>query len=381
MTPVPGRSQVPPQVGNAPVTDVSWRAFRVPTDQPEADGTLAWAATTVVVVEVEAGGVRGTGWTYGSAGCGPVVQDEIRASVVGTDAFDVPRAHESMVRACRNLGRPGVAASAISAADIALWDLKARLLGISLSDLFGRCREAVPVYGSGGFTTYDTPTLAAQLEDWVGRLAIPRVKIKIAESWGTEVGRDLARVATTRRIIGDDVELYVDANGGYDVKQAVRIGHRLVHDSGVVWFEEPVSSDHLAGLRLVRTMLELDVAAGEYGYDEPYFDRMIRSEAVDCVQADVTRCGGYTSWLRIAALAAAHGLEISAHCAPNLHLPVAAAVPNLRHVEYFHDHSRLDPILFDGVTGPHDGALHPVGDFAGHGMRLRTKNIAELEVR
>ena len=127
-----------------------------------------------------------------------------------------------------------------------------------------------------------------------------------------------------RRVVGDGVEVYVDANGGYTAKQAVRVGRRLEDDSGVIWFEEPVSSDDLAGLRHVREQVGLDVAAGEYGYDETYFDRMVGAEAVDCVQADVTRCGGYTSWLRIAAIAAAHGLQISGHCAPQLHSHVAA---------------------------------------------------------
>jgi L-alanine-DL-glutamate epimerase-like enolase superfamily enzyme len=352
------------------ISSVHGRAYRVPTDQPEADGTLEWSATTVVAVLVAAGDSQGLGWTYASDACQSVIEAQLREAILGEDAFDVPAAHEAMVRACRNLGRPGVVASAISAADIALWDLKARLLGVSLSRLFGRCRDDVPLYGSGGFTTYDERTTAAQLEGWVGDSGIPRVKIKIGESWGTRVERDLARVALSRGVIGDGVELYTDANGAYTVKQAVRVGRHLEEDHGVTWFEEPVSSDNLTGLRQVRGRLDLDVAAGEYGYDETYFARMIGAEAVDCLQADVTRCGGYTSWLRVAAIAAAAGMELSGHCAPNLHAPVAAAIPNLRHVEYFHDHSRLDPLLFDGVLVPRAGALWPDLGRPGHGMEL-----------
>jgi L-alanine-DL-glutamate epimerase-like enolase superfamily enzyme len=360
----------PPQVSS-----VRCQVFVVPTDQPEADGTLAWSSTTVVVVEVIADDVVGLGWTYASSACRSVVDEQLSAAVIGTSAFDIPGAHEAMLRACRNLGRPGVVASAISAVDIALWDLKARLLGVALSDLFGRCRSDVPVYGSGGFTTYDDETLAAQLRHWVEDLDIGRVKIKIGESWGSDEARDRARTSETRRVVGGDVEIYVDANGAYNAKQAVRMGHFL-EDEGVVWFEEPVSSDDLAGLRHVRQHLGLDVAAGEYGYDETYFDHMVRAEAVDCVQADVTRCGGYTSWLRIAALAGAHGLEISGHCAPNLHAPVAVSVPNLRHVEYFHDHSRLDSLLFAGTVMPTGGALQPDANAVGHGMALRTADAA-----
>ncbi|MGH8995798.1 MAG: enolase C-terminal domain-like protein [Acidimicrobiales bacterium] len=348
---------------------VEARVYEVATDQPEADGTLQWSKTIVVAVLARAGAAVGTGWTYASGAAKTVIDDQLADAVVGRSAFDVPRVHEQMVRACRNLGRPGVVSSAISAVDTALWDLKARVLGIPLVDLFGRCRDDVPVYGSGGFTTYDDDDAVAQLSHWVSELGIPRVKIKIGESWGSRADRDLHRVELARQVVGAGTELYVDANGGYTAKQAVRLGRRF-QDFGVSWFEEPVSSDDLAGLRLVREALDLDVAAGEYGYDEPYFDKMVRAEAVDCVQVDVTRCGGFTAWLRVAALAGAHGLEVSAHCAPNLHVPVAASVPNLRHVEYFHDHSRLDPMLFEGIGQPKHGALVP-GDAPGHGMTLR----------
>ena len=178
-----------------------------------------------------------------------------------------------MHRSVRNLGRPGVAATAISAVDIALWDLKARLLGVRLARLLGAVHETVPVYGSGGFTSYAERHLASQLGGWVDGQGIPRVKIKIGESWGHEVGRDLSRIAQAREVIGDDAELYVDANGGYTRKQAIRVAHRMA-PYDVAWFEEPVSSDDLAGLREVRDAVEPDVTAGEYGWDLPYFQRM-----------------------------------------------------------------------------------------------------------
>ncbi|HEV8064852.1 MAG TPA: enolase C-terminal domain-like protein, partial [Acidimicrobiales bacterium] len=277
---------------------VSCEAFRVPTDGPEADGTVTWDATTLVVVRAAAGDVTGLGWTYSSEASAVVVRRELAGVVEGGDVFDVPRHHEAMVRHCRNFGQPGVVASAISALDIALWDLKARLLGLPLSELFGRCRDEVPIYGSGGFTTYDDPTTAAQMAAWVHSIGISMVKMKIGESWGENIGRDLERVALARRVVGDDVELMADANGAYSRKQAVRVGRQLADEYGVTWLEEPVSSDDLGGLHMVRDALACDVAAGEYGYDEKYFARMAAADAVDCLQADVTRCGGYTSWLR-----------------------------------------------------------------------------------
>jgi L-alanine-DL-glutamate epimerase-like enolase superfamily enzyme len=244
-------------------------------------------------------------------------------------------------------------------------------LGLPLTALFGRCRSEIPIYGSGGFTTYSDSTTRTQLEHWVNDLGIGAVKIKIGQSWGQQIERDLERVALTRQFVGDGVEIFVDANGAYSVKQAIRVGHRAESLHGITWFEEPVSSDNLAGLHEVRDQVSADVAAGEYGYDEPYFARMIAAEAVDCLQVDVTRCGGFTCWLRVAAIAAANGLQVSAHCAPALHAQVAGTVPNLRHVEYFHDHSRIEGMLFDGVPLPVGGVLTPDPSAPGHGYCLK----------
>jgi len=364
----------------AAITAISCRSYRIPTDGPEGDGTLAWQSTTVVVVQVYCEHHFGTGWTYSSDACQAIVNSELADALVGHDALDIAGLHEAMVRSCRNLGRPGVVAAAISAVDIALWDLKAKYLGLSLLKLFGSCRVDVPVYGSGGFTTYDELTTASQLASWVGEFGIPRVKIKIAESWGREVDRDLKRVALARKTIGPTVELFVDANGGYSRKQAARIGQRLYEEHGVTWFEEPVSSDDLEGLRLLRDYLPVDVAAGEYGYDETYFARMVAAESVDCLQIDVTRCGGFTSFMRASAIAAAHCLEVSCHCAPSLHASVAASTVNLRHVEYFHDHARIDSLLFDGVPVPKNGVLTLDPSLTGHGMTLMEADAAVFQI-
>lgn len=353
------------------VSVLACRVYEVPTEQPEADGTLAWSATTVVTVELCSAEHRGLGWTYASSACKNIVEEQLRPVVLGRDCLDTAGLHEEMVRRCRNLGRPGIVASAISAVDIALWDLKARLLELPLCQLFGRCRSSVPLYGSGGFTTYDEETAKRQLVHWTDDLGMTRVKIKIGESWGENEPRDLTRVAQARGLIGDHADLYVDANGGYTRKQAVRMGLRICADYGVSWFEEPVSSDDLAGLREVRDQLPCDVAAGEYGYDESYFARMVAAGAVDCLQIDVTRCGGYTTFLRAAAIAGANGLQVSAHCAPNLHSPVAAAIPNLRHVEYFRDHERADAMLFEGLVEPVGGEMKVVPERHGHGMALK----------
>jgi L-alanine-DL-glutamate epimerase-like enolase superfamily enzyme len=350
----------------APITAVRTASYRFPTPTPEADGTLTWDGTTAVTVQIDAGGRTGLGWTYSSPAAGMLIGGELAGVVRGRDALDVPGAWAAMQRAGRNLGTRGLYAQALSAVDIALWDLKARLLDRPLADLFGRLRDRVPVYGSGGFPTFDDAQLAEQVAGWQAA-GCTAMKIKIGESWGGDVARDLERVGRLRDLAGDATELMVDANGGYTPGQARRVG-RVLDELGVTWFEEPVSSDDTATLGLLRGVLDCDVAAGEYVSDARDAERL--TPVVDCLQLDVTRCGGYSGWLRCAALAGAAGLQVSGHCAPSLHAPVAAAVGELRHVEWFADHARLEPLLVDGAPAVRGGALEVPGG-PGHAMTLR----------
>ncbi len=353
--------------------------YRVPTDAPEADGTLHWDATTMVTVQVFAGDAMGLGWTFAPRAAATVIDDTLAPVVTGRDVHSISCLYEDMSRAVRNQGRTGIAACAISAVDVALWDLAARLHGEPLSGLLGRCHDAAPIYGSGGFTSYDADQLDAQLVHWVDDLSIPRVKIKIGEAWGTREERDLERIRQARARIGETPELYVDANGAYGVAQAIRVLHRA-RDARITWYEEPVSSDDLEGLAAVRAGVDADVAAGEYGWDIWTLRRLCSSGAVDCLQVDATRCGGVTGWLRAATVAAAHGLEVSAHCAPQLHAHLAVATTNLRHVEYFHDHVRIVGLCFDGALDPAGGTLWPHPDTPGHGMSLRRDDADAFRV-
>lgn len=346
-------------------------AYTIPTDAPEADGTAAWDATTMVVATARSSGVEGIGWTYAPRAAADVIVQMLRPVVVGKDPMAIPHLWVTMVRSVRNATRAGIAGYAISAVDVACWDLKARLLGISLVDLFGAVHTEVPVYGSGGFTSYPDDRMDEQLTSWTKRQRIPRAKIKIGQDRGSDVERDLERTHRARSAVGQDTELFVDANGAYSAKQAIRV-LRASSDADVTWFEEPVSSDDLSGLRLVRENVDADVTAGEYGSDIDYFQRMCTAGAVDCLQIDATRCGGYTEWLRAAAVAESHELTVSAHCAPHLHAPVAAATPNLRHMEWFHDHVRIEDMALTGTLDPAGGTVTPDRQAPGHGLSRRT---------
>lgn len=346
-------------------------AYTIPTDQPEADGTLAWDSTTIVVAHAHGGGESGLGYTYADVATAKLIESKLAGIVTGCDAMAPQAAWEAMVEQTRNLGRPGITSMAIAAVDVALWDLKARALGLPLSKLLGMAHERVAVYGSGGFTTYSAQRLAEQLAGWVEQ-GIPRVKMKV----GSAPGEDPERVKLARGVIGEGAELFVDANGAYSRKQALELAERFRGDARVSWFEEPVSSEDLEGLRLLRDRAPagMAIAAGEYGDDAPYFRRMIEAGAVDVLQADVTRCGGITELLRVGALCRAYNLPLSLHCGPAVHLHPASALEQFVHLEYFHDHVRIEHMLFDGVVEPVDGELTPDPDRPGMGLELKRQD-------
>ncbi len=362
------------------VQSVDVHVYTVPTEAPEADGTLQWDRTSLVVVQpLLFNGVRGLGYAVGDAATGLLARDTLADVVTGMDVRDTTACWEAMVRRIRNLGRPGVSSMAIAAVDIALWDTKARAFDLPLHRLLGPVRHTVPVYGSGGFTSYSERDLCAQLAGWVGG-GIPRVKMKIGKDRGTSWQEDIARVRAARSAIGEDAELFVDANGAYDRKQARRLGHLYAEEYGVTWFEEPVTSDDRQGLASLRRDLPLEVSAGEYGYDLEYFHTMLAAQSVDVLQADAGRCAGITEWLRVAAASASWKTPFSAHCGPSIHAHAATVAPNLRHIEYFHDHVRVDHMLFDGVLEPRDGQLRPAEDRPGLGLMLKEQDAERFRV-
>jgi L-alanine-DL-glutamate epimerase-like enolase superfamily enzyme len=352
------------------IEQVAVSTYTIPTDAPEADGTLSWDATTIVVAELRSSGVNSLGYTYGSAATARLARHLGEKCLMRGSAFEIPALHRAMLTEARNDGCGGIGAMAIAALDIALWDLKARLLECSLVDLLGRSQSSVPVYGSGGFTTYSDARLTEQFSSWVDS-GIKMVKMKV----GTDFSDDPRRVRVARNAIGIKADLFVDANGAYAAKEAIAQADRFA-ECGVTWFEEPVSSDHVADLRRVRDSVPppMEVAAGEYGYDTWYFRRMLEEEAVDVLQLDATRCRGITGFLEGAAIARSFGCSLSAHCAPTLHMHVGCALPNFRHVEYFYDHIRIERMLFDGFIAAENGRLKPDPSAPGLGVALKRKD-------
>jgi L-alanine-DL-glutamate epimerase-like enolase superfamily enzyme len=356
---------VPPRI---PIDRIDVRVCRLATEGGRhSDGTAEWDATTMVIVEPRAAGVAGLGYSYVDPAAAGVVKSLLAPAVVGCDALALPAAMAAMLRAVRNHGRPGLVACAISAVDIALWDLKAKLLDVSLASLLGPARAAVPVYASGGFTSSNLDQLAAELAGYIAA-GHRRVKIKV----GREPASDDDRVRVARETVGPGIELMVDANGAYTRKQALAMAERFAA-RGAIYFEEPVSSDDLEGLRLVRDRAPagLAIAAGEYGYDGWYFRRMLEAGAVDILQADATRALGITGFLQANALCAARSLPLSAHCAPSIHVHAGAAASQLVHVEQFRDHVRMEAMLFEGTLPVVGGAVTFDAARPGLGLVLR----------
>ena len=197
---------------------------------------------------------------------------------------------------------------------------------------------------------------------------------------GREPERDGDRLRTVREVIGPDVRLMVDANGAFTPQRALAAAHGTYAEHGVTWLEEPVSSDDHRGLAHVRDHAPpgMEIAAGEYGTDVFDFERLLG--AVDVLQADVSRCGGVTGVQRADALAKARCLPLSAHCAPAISAHVFAACETTVHLEYFHDHVRVESLLFDGTLSPAGGALVPDPDRPGLGIELKRADAERYRI-
>jgi L-alanine-DL-glutamate epimerase-like enolase superfamily enzyme len=352
-------------------------AFKVPTDFPESDGTAEWDSTTLVLVRLSAGKARGLGYTYAHECCVPLIREKFFPLIRGKNAMDHRSFWQQMNATVRNFGKRGIASCAIAAVDVALWDLKARLLGAPLAQLLGAVREKIPVYGSGGFTSYGDKQLRAQLEGWVAE-GISMVKMKV----GRNPGDDERRVRVARKAVGSGPALFVDANGACTQPQARALAAEF-SEQNVTWFEEPVTSDNLEGLHGLRERVPagMDIAAGEYNYDGIQARRMLEARAVDVLQMDATRCG-ITGFLQMAELADSFETPLSAHTAPAVHAHVCCAAPRARHVEYFHDHVRIEQMFFRGATTTHKkGYLQPDLSQPGLGLEFKERDAAKFQIK
>lgn len=361
---------------NPQIEKIQVSVYTVPTETPESDGTFQWDKTSLVLVEVLAGGKTGLGYSYADISTAKLIDQSLAGPLIGHDALAIGGAWRKMVDQIRNLGRPGIASMAIAAVDNALWDLKGKLLTVSVAALLGMVRPGIMAYGSGGFTSYSDAQLREQLGGWA-EAGFFAVKMKI----GRDAVADIDRVRVAREAIGAKVKLFVDANGAYTRKQALHQAYRFKeHD--VTWFEEPVSSNDLEGLRLIRDAGPpgMDIAAGEYGYDSWYFRQMLNAGAVDVLQADATRCAGITGFLLADALCESHSMPLSAHTSPSIHAHACCGAQRAINVEYFFDHARIEKMAFDGALEVTNGLLTPDLSRPGFGVTLKEAEMRQYKV-
>lgn len=358
------------------IKSVKVSAYIIPTETPESDGTIEWNSTTLILVEIAAGNTTGIGYTYSNVAVAAVINSSLKKVIENQNCLDIPWLSKKLIEAVRNDGQCGIAMMAVSAVDNALWDLKTKILNVPLCILLGIARNDMLLYGSGGFTSYSNEQTQKQFEYWVAQ-GITHFKMKI----GREPGKDVQRVKAARKVIGNDAELFVDANGAYTAKQSLEKANRFA-EYDVSWFEEPVTSDNLAGLHFIKehAPAKMNIAAGEYGYTLPYFKTMLEARSIDVLQADATRCCGITNFLKAGALSEAHQIPFSSHCAPAQHLHPALALPSFYISEYFFDHERIENMLFDGVAQPTNGYLKPDLSRPGIGLEFKHKDAKKYKL-
>ncbi|MFD7447049.1 mandelate racemase/muconate lactonizing enzyme family protein [Streptomyces sp. NPDC059909] len=374
--------------GEATLDRISWirlSSVFLPLSTPISDAKVLTGRqkpmTEVAFLFVELGtdqGHQGIGFSYSKRAGGPgqfAHAKEIAPTLIGEDPSDIGKLWTKLVWAGASVGRSGLATQAIAAFDVALWDLKAKRAGLPLAKLLGAHRDSVRCYNtSGGFL--HTPieevldNAAASLASGIGGL-----KIKVGHPDGKQ---DLRRLTAVREHIGDDVPLMVDANQQWDRPTAQRMG-RALEEFGLVWIEEPLDAYDAKGHAALAATLDTPVATGEMLASVAEHWELIRHDAADIIQPDAPRIGGITQFLKLAALAEHHHLQLAPHFAMEIHLHLAAAYPIEPWVEHF---DWLEP-LFNERLRISDGRMH-VPSRPGLGISLtdqaRAWTQAEYEV-
>ena len=351
------------------VTALDTAVYTIPTDAPEADGTLAWDKTTMVLVTARAGGEQGLGWSYTSRAAAAVVGELLAGTVTGRDAFDVAGAAEAMARQVRNVGRPGIAAMAISAVDIALWDLKARRAKLPLWRLLGGFDPRVPCYAGGIDLDLSVEALLRQTDDNLSR-GFRAIKMKVGRP---DLAADVARVKAMRAHLGEGFPLMADANMKWTVEEAIRAA-RALQPYDLTWLEEPIIPDDVAGHARILAAGGVPIAAGENLRSLWEFKNYIVAGAVSYPEPDATNCGGVTSFMKIARLAEAFNLPVTSHGAHDITVHLLAACPNRSYLEahgFGLDRYIEHPLVLEGGMAP-----APV--LPGHGVSFDWKGLAQV---
>ena len=368
------------------ITDITTTILHDPQRRAIRDSTIVGAyedgATSIFIRIKTDEGIEG----FGIADPRPahairvIVERELKELLIGQDPFNIEKIWNEMFWKIRNYGRKGVAIQALSATDVGLWDLKAKALGVPLYRLLNPMYDSVPVYGSGGWTNMTEEELIEEATGFVEQ-GFSKVKMKVGMNFGQEEREDIKRLAAVRKAVGDDIEIYVDANMGYNVKQAIRMT-RIFEEYNVGWLEEPVLADNIEGLAEVTRASDIPIATGENEYTRHGFKELIAKRGADIIQPDVARVGGVTEWMKVAALADSFGLQIAPHGIPEVHLHLCMAIANLKVVEYFDGGwgSVGMANFFTEIPLPVNGMWTPFPDKPGLGFELDPDAVVKYRI-
>ncbi len=345
-----------------------------------ADATRKVETVGYTIVRVTTDqGLEGVGVTYhevGGEATRSLIAHDIAPRLAGRDPFETEALWAEFYAYLRGAGRKGLAFCALSAVDIALWDLKGKILGMPLYRLLGGNNPMVAVYASGGWTSFSDDELAANSKAKIER-GYSIVKVKVGVEGGRNPRRDLRRIRMVRAAIGPDAGLLLDANNCWDAATAIQFANN-VRDCDIMFFEEPVFADDIPGLARFRRGTDIPLATGEHEYTKFGVRDLVLHEAVDVVQVDVTRVGGYTEVLKVLAITQAWNLKFAPHAMEHLHLHLVAAAPNAMFVERLDIFEKITGEVFTNAPVPKDGTME-IPDRPGLGLDLNLDFIRERD--
>lgn len=361
------------------ITHVETRVVKLPLEEPLADGPAPKGVTqNFVTLRIGTDqGVEGIGITFfGGAVMSATLKsavDALGAAATGEDPLRIEALVDKLRTATAGAGPGGIFTLALSAIDIALWDIRGKVFGQPVSRLLGGHRDRVPTYASGalmrGFPLAHVEKAAAHLVEKGFR----QMKTQMALPGNTNPEREVERIRVVRNAVGPDIDVMCDINQRWDVRQAISIGSR-VEEYHLFWLEDVIAHDDYPGLASVAAALATPIAAGEYVYGLVPFRHMLEARSVDIVMVDVLRAGGITQWMKIAGMAEAFNLPIVNHLAPEISVHLVAAVPHGLTVEYMPWSSKL----FREVPQPVKGEL-VVPDKPGLGLEFDPEVLKRYE--
>ena len=320
------------------ISKIQTQIVRLPADEPLAGGPAAPGMTRNFVtlrIGTDAG-IEGIGYTFFGAALTGALREAVDAFgqlAIGEDPLRTEAIGAKLRTAAAGSGPGGIQTLALSAIDIALWDIKGKALNLPLWQMIGGARERVPTYASGALMRHFPLDHLVKAGPKLVEKGFRQMKTQLALPGDTSPAIEVDRIRRMREAIGPDIDLMCDINQRWRVEQAIDIGKRI-EDVHLYWLEDVTAHDDYPGLARVSEALDTPVAGGEYLYGPVPFRHMMEARSVDIIMIDLMRAGGITGWLKIAGMAEAFNLPVVSHLVPEIHVHLIAAIPNGLTVEY-----------------------------------------------